>query len=315
MMKKAICLLSAVVMVTFTACGGQITDSMREPTNTTTADKERASENYAQASTINKSDDLNNAKTESVNDNLSDASYTPPENTKNIPDVEVKEVTFRGEDTQGYKYLVTMRYSPWILLSNTELIDVAWGKVSGGDELPSYESWGITDAMSDYKVIRGNEYKFGQSDYTSTAIMNEAYYCVGSITIENTTDGWSISESNPRSIALPIQIKTDQPQYEYKGLAASMVLYSNGNSIYLGGLRISTTMKRDKCGPVSFILIASENFSPNTPDGAYYSFVKDDMVILYDNINFSAFNALHMVDAPEIRPGVIGKSGEYEAPD
>ena len=236
-----------------------------------------------------------------------DSELTPT--PSNIP---WSDVSFTGSDSQGYNYQITIHYSPWILLSNKELVDEAWSEVSKGKELPSYESWGITDLASIRDTIKGNEYLYGGSGNTMSAAtkVNDLYYCIGSISIKNNTDGWSITESNPQTILLPIEIKTDESSSDYKGFAASMEFYGDGSYKYLGGLRVASQMKNDTWGPLPFVLMTSELFSPNTPDGAYYSYVLNDLVIRYKK----ALNALSVSDMPDIRPGVIGKNGEYASP-
>ena len=59
-------------------------------------------------------------------------------------------------------------------------------------------------------------------------------------------------------------------------------------------------MTSDHWGPVSFVIMAPENFSPNYPDGEHPQHMLDGFFRYYDN-----------GEAKEVHIGVIGKNGLY----
>ena len=68
-------------------------------------------------------------------------------------DIEWSEFSYTLSDQQGYTFEVTYKVSPWILLSNTELINSAWSEVGGNKELPTtYGSWGLEGFAHDQYV-------------------------------------------------------------------------------------------------------------------------------------------------------------------
>lgn len=64
-----------------------------------------------------------------------------PEVTEALPEyiyIDVQKQSFVCEDSDGYQYEITVKITPWILQSNSELIQKAWDAVGNSrKELPS----------------------------------------------------------------------------------------------------------------------------------------------------------------------------------
>jgi|GEM_PF-7072498 len=224
--------------------------------------------------------------------------------------IEWTTVVCHKSDGDGYQYEIEVKLSPWILLSNTSVINSAWDAVSHGYELPTYNSWGVDDTFG-RPSVEGRESDFGQSGYRMSCShgISDMYYCVGTIQIKNITDGWSIDSNNPRSPDLVLKCKsykeyTKYAASEYLSFTAGQLFAGDNSKQYIEGVRVSPLMNSDYWGPVPFVLMAAENFSPNTPDGGYYDFVLNDLVI----------SSYIISDFPNIRPGIIGRDGAYALP-
>ncbi len=246
-----------------------------------------------------------------------------PEPTPEI-EVDWQYSSFILKDSDGYRYKITMQFSPWILLSaNSDILSSAWNAVADGHKLPSYEDWSVDDSFS-YGMIAGKEYRYGQSGYfaSSRYNMNDMYYCVGSFQIKNITDGWDITSDQPRSISVPVSCGSydgnGHSKSGYVGLTASRVFYSNSTETYVGGLLFSPKLKSNNWGPVPFVAITSELFSPNTPDGGYFDYVLEDCSFAIKNRDVYDESGNELSDHlyyELVHPGIIDKDGVYTLPE
>lgn len=187
--------------------------------------------------------------------------------------------TFEYTNVDGYKIRVTLKYSPWMLLSKKELINSAWRQIGKGETLPiTFEDWGLA-------IYSGETYYKG-SQYTPlkfSATMNDMYYVLGECTIENITDGWHASTEKPISTNLGLGFRSEEKlsdmyvSYGCQGLLE--VFYSEPKFDFNVG-SVSPKMTSDKWGPVRFVLAAPEYFTPNYPYGMYRSFIEKSYLYL-----------------------------------
>ena len=214
-------------------------------------------------------------------------------------DIEWTDVSYTTTDTDGYVYEITLKVSPWILLSNTDIVNSAWSEVGKSNTLPGFNSWSLRqDSLGTY-------FRQGLSNGNSTSYfafnMSDMYYCVGTAQITNITEGWSIDASSPRSLYFGLQWVSSFDKSAYAGVyAIGRVFYSNETTDGCNGLAHSAKMTSDHWGPVSFVIMAPENFSPNYPDGEHPQHMLDGFFRYYDN-----------GEAKEVHIGVIGKNGLY----
>ena len=164
-------------------------------------------------------------------------------------------------DSEGYKVRKVLTISPWISENDAALLETAWSEVGKGNAFPSPSSLGFMgNSVSNY-------YK-AHIDY------DEIYYAVGTLEVYNETEGWDISESNPRSFYISIG---GANQY-----MTMQMMYSNGTKNYYdvfaptngcfgtkggGWSPIYISMKSNKWGAVPFVIGFVVDKTPNHPNG------------------------------------------------
>lgn len=205
-------------------------------------------------------------------------------------DVEWKNVTYFEEDNDGYKYEVSMKLSPWILLSNSETVNAAWDELNSGKSLPQFNDWGLKELHGYYsRSEREGLFSFSHK-------MTDMYYCVGEMTIKNRTEGWNITDDNKRSVNLNISWNCNYNGNDRFGSAYIWkVLFSNGAEDYYDDKPCTASMKKNTWGPVPFVIMIPENFSPKYPNGENYESIKETKI---------------KIEKEEIELGIIGKEGK-----
>ena len=96
----------------------------------------------------------------------------------------------------------------------------------------------------------------------------QSHRCLGNVSIKNITEGWDISSNATRSGKAQMVF---QPYGCSSGTAKTiaMVFYKDLTDLCRNGIDVSAKMTGNNRGPASFVLIAPENFSPNSPNGEY----------------------------------------------
>lgn len=257
------------------------------------------------------------AASESVTESAS-ADSLPESTPVQEPEVNLEWSSFSYTitDRDGYTYEISYEVSPWILLSNEEVINAAWAEVGGNNKLPGFDGWGLKWDGSVY--FRPNDIPKGGSREFWTYPMSDMYYCMGKVSVRNTTDGWDISESNKRSFDAVLGWKSGStiPEIEHISIGAYTIgktFYSSATKEQANCVLISPSMTSNKWGPVSFVLMAPENFSPKYPDGQFYDHTKTGALSFIQGGSFLWPES--EITNDDIRIGIIGKSGEYEPPE
>ena len=137
-------------------------------------------------------------------------------------------LTFTQEDMDGYRYRITYKFSPWILLSNTNAIHSAWEEIGALKMLPTFTDWGLKQSGEGYYrngvsyIHRGGSEtgNFGPFE------ISDMYYCFGTITIDNNTDGWDITPETSKSVKTYLDWALDDST-KYKWTSIGRVYYSN----------------------------------------------------------------------------------------
>lgn len=194
-------------------------------------------------------------------------------------DIDWYSKTYSYTDTDGYVYEIEWKYSPWMLLSTKQAdLESAWREVGNGNDLPGFDDWQLkTDGSTGYvrQFSSGNPFIHHMTDM---------YYCVGEVSVRNVTDGWSISEDQPKSIGAYLAWEMDL--HGLKDVSGSgditsigRIYYSDGYDDNGGNVIVSPKMTSDSWGPAAFILMAPENITPNSPDGLYYERMTEEGVL------------------------------------
>ena len=256
-------------------------------------------------------DDVNNEDSDSDIDDTD-------EESKNVVSFDWTNVVYKAEDKDGYKYDITIKLSPWILRTNSDTIDSAWAEVGNENELPKdFEDWNLEDnGYNGYRrdsVQRADNY--GSTPYN--APMNEMYYCMGEVSVTNKTDGWNITESEPRSIKSSLVCQSSQ--FTMGSYTMGRIFYSSSTDDYNNGIKFAPEMTDNEWGPCSFVIMSAENLSPKNPNGEYYKYFKDeDTFIEFWSGGTGLIDKSHTINGKKtdknIRIGVIGKDGKYIKP-
>lgn len=228
------------------------------------------------------------------------------------------------EDGNGYKYEISFKVSPWIMESNTEIANSYWNEISKGKVLPAYDDWGFRSFGGSY--IREGLINGGFDSKIITS-MTDMYYCMGTITVKNVTDGWNITSDNPRSpfslgIGLGLfrydDIGRESYDTAWRAFSAGRVFYTDEEKYYADSALARPKMTSNTWGPVPFILMAPENIVPAYPEGEY----KDSILTGGLEICQQGYSLLSQKNkdwTPEgdevILIGMIGKDGKYMPPE
>ncbi len=302
MKKKLIPMLLVVliIMTSFSACAKK---PIKEPSAV-----EPPPSVQEQAPTNSTESSVNSIPTESTKpiETIPATTETPPASTINIEWTTVKHTE---TDIDGYTYEITFKVSPWILLSNTDVINSAWNEVSRGRSLPGFNDWGLYKDGSTYWA----PYHHSDSSYFGSAGFNrnmtDMYYCIGTVSIKNITSGWDITSSNPRSFKTYLYWKDGSKNSLTIASSFGRIFYTDNSKTEYNGIVISPSLKSNNWGPATFIIMTPENFSPNFPQGEFGEKLLEgalsyEIVIGIDNI----------VTENDFRIGVIGKDSSYTPP-
>ena len=261
----------------------------------------------------------------SESESVSESAVTETQREK--VDIEWKTITDTYTDSDGYSYLITYKISPWILLSNTDIINDAWNVVGKNNKLPGFNDWGLKLYDNKYMKSVPN----GNSSTTFYYPMNDMYYCMGTVSVRNTTSGWNITPENSRTLnsglnySLLVSGRTEKYEINatFGTFSVGRVFYSNSTADEADCVGIKPNMTSDNWGPVSFIIMAPENFSPNYPEGRFYEYVKNgvfhtsNMAMAFGGFTeISAYNRNKDSYGFEyFNNGIIGKDRVYAVPD
>lgn len=202
--------------------------------------------------------------------------------------------TYSYTDNDGYQFEITVKASPWILTSNAEILNSAWSAVGKGNTLPvDFGDWGLKK-VGNYQ----NKKSVGTYPYDRNFLeeMTDMYYSVGQVSVKNVTEGWSISESDPRSVGFLLNTSLGSSG-DSMARILTRIFFGNGTKDEGNQLLLQLDLKSDSWGPVSYIMMAPEVFSPNYPDGKNYEKMKESYIVGLGEVEYL---------------GVIGKDGVYQ---
>lgn len=217
-------------------------------------------------------------------------------------DTEWTKISYSSEDSDGYTFDISVELSPWVLLSNTDIVNSIWKEVSAGQQLPSFNDWGLNLYNSSGF---NNFYERNNENVMFFHTMTDMYYCIGSATIKNTTNGWDISEQNPRQITESLFCSLNVNDVNSGGSSIICKTFYNDGIKDYGGVTIEGTMKGNIV-TIPFIIMAPENISPKYTNGEYYEVVKDS--VFYEDWS----SMQNRTNGNKI--GIIGKDAIYIYP-
>lgn len=184
-----------------------------------------------------------------------------PEPTPKV-DVEWQTMAYQYEDSSGYTFEITIKVSPWINTKNEEYVAAAWDEVSRGRSLPYFNP-------------NERAYHNGRYTFLSVSSLTDMYYCIGEISVKNTTAGWDITQESPISLKeiyiSPIQTNEEVARSIKEGHTTGQIVYSDKTSSDYVWLNITPQLKSNNWGPVPFIFAHYDRKTPKCPDGEYIS--------------------------------------------
>lgn len=164
-----------------------------------------------------------------------------------------------AETANGYKAEYTISVTHWIRASDSESLQLAWEGVGGSDEYP---------ALSRF-----------QSNTNDGFNSVNAAAAFGTVSFRNVTEGFDITEENPVTFGISLSVNRD---IRYSNYSPKLYIqYANESKQFSFNdyPSMSPLMKKNAWGPVPFMIVCPNAFTPNDPDGAA---VLDDFQI---NIN------------------------------
>lgn len=249
------------------------------------------------------SDDPSLPTAESVksDEESSDESNVNVSNEDNSGNIEWKTITDTVTDANGYTFKVTYKISPWILASDTDELDSAWDAVGEGDALPTIEEFGLKKFSNN--LYSGHPKRGGSTAGNFSFTMTDAYYCVGTVQIENVTSGWDITSGSPYGFTCGLTWHSAFDDDVSMIYTVGKTFYSHESDTNGDYVVVNASMKSNSWGPVSFAVLAPENVSPKYPEGQYAEYMTEGY--------FTASSG----SGEEIHLGVIGLDGKYTPPE
>lgn len=244
-LKKIFAAVTASVMLALTACtesGGNAEGTSRTTTSATSLTTTTAPAATKQTTTTSQASNI---------------------------DVAFMTYTFKIKDAQNYEYEVTLKLSPWILDSKTDVLDAAWAQVGKGKSKPTKSNMGM-QKYSNNRYMTNIRDAYGRNRIFD-ATMTNMYFSVGTVSVKNVTKGWDITAQNPGSCDVILDWvpqKTNSIVITNEQFI-SKSYYSSKTDTYVAQLRVRPKMTKNSWGPSTVVLAHAENISPKYPDGQY----------------------------------------------
>ena len=149
----------------------------------------------------------------------------------------------------GYKAEYTISVTNWIRASNPETLQDIWKSIGGKNDLPGISSF----------------HELSNDGFTN----ENAAVAFGTISFCNITDGFDFTEDNPRTF----HCRLDAHDIYMKGhYVEGYIEYSNNYeyfSLWESGMSsvLSANMTHNSWGPVPLMLVCSNAFTPENPNG------------------------------------------------
>lgn len=196
----------------------------------------------------------------------------------------VDRLTTSNKDTQGYEIETKLKTTSWIKASNTSQINKAWTSAGGRNSAPDISTFNSSSGYNDYSK-------------------DTCCVLIGSAEFHNKTSNFHISKTNKKNPAVYLRIfdpsindyTTHSPysncSYQFKWKVnywtytnpndrssaikdetRSGFLSFNNNYAYTdGGINadklVDAEMTEDSWGPIAFMIVMHDEFSPNYPNG------------------------------------------------
>ena len=198
---------------------------------------------------------------------------------KSSVNVDFKTYTYKMKDAQNYEYEITLTLSPWILDTQTEVLDSAWAKVGKGKTRPQMKTMGAQKYANNVYTTQLSDSQGRNRTFYAT--MTNMYFSVGTVSVKNVTSGWDFSASKPGTPKIALNWVSDFTRGHNSGNYALMTktFYSSTENTDIGELYAKPKMTKNTWGPVTVVLAHAENISPKYPGGQYADYVKSGYLL------------------------------------
>lgn len=199
---------------------------------------------------------------------------------KSSVNVDFKTYTYKMKDAQNYEYEITLTLSPWILDTQTDVLDSAWAKVGKGKNKPAINNMGAQKYANNVYTTQLSDSQGRNRTFYAT--MTNMYFSVGTMSVKNVTSGWDFSASKPGTpkIALNWVKNINQKSLVIENeLLMTKTFYTSSENTDIGELYAKPKMTKNTWGPVTVVLAHAENISPKYPGGQYADYVKSGYLL------------------------------------
>ncbi len=199
---------------------------------------------------------------------------------KSSVNVDFKTYTYKMKDAQNYEYEITLTLSPWILDTQSEVLDSAWAKVGKGKNKPAINNMGAQKYANNVYTTQLSDSQGRNRTFYAT--MTNMYFSVGTVSVKNVTSGWDFSASKPGTpkIALNWVKNINQKSLVIENeLLMTKTFYTSSENTDIGELYVKPKMTKNTWGPVTVVLAHAENISPKYPGGQYADYVKSGYLL------------------------------------
>ena len=198
------------------------------------------------------------------------ATTAAPESKVNV---NFKTYTYTMKDAQDYEYEITLTLSPWILDTETEVLDSAWAKVGNGKTRPQMDSMGAQRYANNVYITSLSDSQ--GSHRTFYATMTNMYFSVGTVSVKNVTKGWDFTEQKTGTPKVALNWVSDFTRGQNLGNFALMTktFYTSNENTDIGELYAKPKMTENSWGPATVVIAHAENISPKYPNGQYRDYV------------------------------------------
>ncbi len=261
--KRIIAALCASAMLALTACSED--NGANVPANDTTATTAVTTQDTAATTTTT-------------------AATTTTEVTtapKNNVNVNFQTYTYRFKDAQNYEYEVTLKLSPWILDTQSDVLDSAWAQVGRGKKMPTMSSMGAQKYANNVYTTRLSDSEGRTRTFYAT--MTNMYFSVGSASVRNITNGWDFSEQKPGGTKIAMYWVSDFTK-DHLGNYGLMgkALTSSSDNTSIGEVFFRPKMTKNTWGPIPVVFAHAENISPRYPGGELKRYAESGYLLCGD---------------------------------
>lgn len=177
----------------------------------------------------------------------------------------------------GYTFRATIKVTPWMFWTDPR-IESIWNQISNEPErLPrTFSDWGLTNYGSTKITTSSRDIDFA---FQPPSGVTGLYYLMGTIEVENITEGWDITEETRQSERIYLSPGGKEEPCMWMAMPCktpfiTKFFYTNETKTQDSFLIADMGIRTNHWGPAPFVMACAENFSPKFPDGECYEWIE-----------------------------------------